>query len=96
MPQHNPPHPLGFYIVRGAGARAWPSIKQRVREAYWCLTGEWSLHRAYQRGLDDGTRHEFTRIMINGGGLGDLPREVLQRLLDTEPIIPDHAPWKPT
>jgi hypothetical protein len=37
----------------------------RLREAYWILTEQWSLHRAYQAGLDEGHRLEYQRLIKN-------------------------------
>lgn len=42
---------------------------QRWFEAWWILRGQWSLHRAYQHGLDEGSRREYQRIIVNGGDL---------------------------
>jgi len=41
---------------------------QRWFEAWWIITGKWSLHRAWQQGHDNGTASEYRRIVINGGG----------------------------
>lgn len=46
MKQYRAPHPLGFYVWHRY------AFTQRLREAWWCLTGVWSLHRAWQRGYD--------------------------------------------
>ncbi len=40
---------------------------QRVREAWWILTGKHSLHRAWQIGHDQGIAHEYQRVVVNGG-----------------------------
>jgi hypothetical protein len=42
---------------------------QRAYETWAVLTGEYSLHAAWQRGLDQGSRNEFNRIFQNGGDL---------------------------
>jgi len=57
-------HPLGFHIWRNR--RGWPTIWQNVREAWWCLTGKWSLHRAWQRGYDQHISDESLRRSRGG------------------------------
>jgi hypothetical protein len=42
---------------------------QRAYDTWAVLTGEWSLHRAWQRGKDKGGLDEYNRIMRNGGDL---------------------------
>lgn len=44
-----------------------PRWFQRWLEAYWVVTGKWSLHRAWQRGCEYGTACEYRRTVINGG-----------------------------
>lgn len=65
-------------VQASAPARPWPMYRtrngaprwfQRWLEAFWIVTGKWSLHRAWQHGLDDGSRNEFRRVVINGGDL---------------------------
>lgn len=46
-----------------------PRWYQRWLEAWWILTGKWSLHRAWQAGKDQGGVDEWRRIIINGGDL---------------------------
>lgn len=58
------PHPLGFHIWRDR--RGWPRFGQRLREAWWIITGEWSLHRAWQKGHDHGHVQEVARQMRGG------------------------------
>jgi hypothetical protein len=51
----------------------WPhrsGALQRLLQAWWILTGRWSLHRAWQAGKDLGGQDEWRRIMVNGGDLG--------------------------
>ena len=36
------------------------------------LTGYYSLHRAYQRGLDEGTANEYRRLIGNSGAVAEL------------------------
>lgn len=50
----------------GYGSPRW---YQRWLEAWWILTGEWSLHRAWQAGQDLGRIQEYRRVVINGGDL---------------------------
>ena len=59
-------HPLGIKIWRGRRGRVL--FVHRIKEAVWILTGRWSLHRAWQRGYDDGTRTEYHRVVVNKGG----------------------------
>ncbi len=47
--------------------RGWPTWYQRWLEAWWILTGQWSLHRAWQDGLDHGTAMGYKRTVVNGG-----------------------------
>ncbi|MDE3038721.1 MAG: hypothetical protein KGJ21_09780 [Pseudomonadota bacterium] len=42
---------------------------QRAYDTWAVLTGEWSLHKAWQRGKDLGAQDEFHRIIRNGGDL---------------------------
>lgn len=41
----------------------------RLRDTWLVLTGRCSLHQAWQRGLTDGTRSEYQRIVVNGGDI---------------------------
>lgn len=45
---------------------------QRLKEACWILAGCWSLHRAYQAGLDEGQRTEFRRLIMNKAYLSEV------------------------
>lgn len=65
-----PPHPLGFHIWRRRNGAVL--FAQRVREAWWILTGKWSLHRAWQRGFDGGTQSEYRRSITNLAAVADL------------------------
>jgi hypothetical protein len=47
-------------------------IIHRIRECYWVLTGKWSLHRAWQAGLDEGTRSEYHRLITRSAFIGEL------------------------
>lgn len=47
--------------------RGTPRWYQRWLEAWWIVTGRWSLHRAWQDGLDHGAKMEYRRTVINGG-----------------------------
>ena len=67
MPQatYNDPRPWIIHRNR----YGWPTWYQRWLEAWWIITGRWSLHAAWQIGKDQGGRDEYTRIMVNGGDL---------------------------
>lgn len=43
----------------------WQRARQRVREAWWILTGRHSLHRAWQFGHDQGIQFEYRRLITN-------------------------------
>ena len=47
----------------------WPCWHQRYLEAWWIIRGTWSLHRAWQDGLDYGSRKEYDRIIVNMGDI---------------------------
>lgn len=47
--------------------RGWPRWYQRFLEAWWIITGEWSLHRAWERGKTYGSHSEYERIIKNMG-----------------------------
>lgn len=68
MKQGREPDPRPFTIYRNR--RGSPRWYQRWIEAWWVVTGKWSLHRAWQAGKDLGGMHEWQRIIINGGDLG--------------------------
>jgi len=55
-----------------------PGWYQRAFEAWWCLTGKWSLHKAWQAGFDRGVRLEYERVVENWGDLGP----ILNRVID--------------
>ncbi len=40
---------------------------QRWYEAWLIVSGQWSLHRAFQDGLDHGSRLEYHRTVVMGG-----------------------------
>lgn len=65
MTQANEPDPRSWPIYRDR--RGWPVWWQRWLEAWWLVTGRWSLHRAWQAGVDHGSRMEYQRTVINGG-----------------------------
>jgi len=44
--------------------RGWPCWYQRWREAWWIITGKWSLHHAWQCGHIHGTRMEYQRTVV--------------------------------
>jgi len=60
--QPNPPYPQPFKIYRDR--RGWPRWWQRYVEAWWIVTGRWSLHRAWQAGHDHGTAMEYQRTVV--------------------------------
>lgn len=66
------PHHLGFHMWRNF---------QRLREAWWIVTGRWSLHRAWQYGYDHGTRMEYQRIITNKGDFNAQKKNVLSDAL---------------
>ena len=59
----NDPRPWTIHRNR----RGWPTWYQRWLEAYWIVTGSWSLHRAWQCGHDHGTAMEYKRTVVMGG-----------------------------
>jgi hypothetical protein len=63
--QGHEPDPRKWTIHRNR--RGWPCWYQRWLEAWWIVTGRWSLHQAWQDGLDLGARREYQRTVINGG-----------------------------
>jgi hypothetical protein len=56
-------HPLGF---RQRYSTALGRFVQRLLEAWWVLTGRWTLHRAWQAGHDHGTSMEQQRQLRGG------------------------------
>ncbi len=48
-------------------ARGRPVWWHRWLEAWWIITGKWSLHRAWQYGNDKGHVDEYHRTVIMGG-----------------------------
>lgn len=58
-------HPGGWVIHRGR--RGWPKRYQRWLEVWWVITDQWSLHRAWQAGHDQGTAAERHRTVVMGG-----------------------------
>lgn len=58
-------NPRPFHIYRNK--RGWPRWYQRYLEAWWIITGRWSLHRAWQAGIDLGVAMEYRRIVVMGG-----------------------------
>lgn len=57
--------PRDWTIYRGR--RGQPRWFQRWYEAWLIVRGAHSLHRAYQIGLDHGTRCEYYRTVVMGG-----------------------------
>lgn len=52
--------------------RGSPMWFQPAIEAFWIMTGRWSLHRAWQSGLDEGSAREYSRLIINKAALAEL------------------------
>lgn len=52
----------------GGWPRVYPynTFARRIREAWWVLTGQWSLHVAWQNGYDQHIMDESAR-RANGG-----------------------------
>lgn len=75
-------HPGGFRIYRNS--RGWPVWWQRFAEAWWILTGQWSLHRAWQEGSFQGHSQEYQRIVVNGGELTAIRRRRGRLALEKE------------
>jgi len=63
--QAHDPDPRPFKIYRNN--KGWPRWYQPWLEAYWIISGRWSLHCAWQEGYDHGRRMEYQRTVINGG-----------------------------
>lgn len=70
MPQYVEPDPRKWTIHRNR--RGWPRWYQRWLEAWWIITGKWSLHRAWQDGKDLGGRMEYERLITNRAAITDL------------------------
>lgn len=68
--------PRPFKIYRNK--RGWATWYQRWLEAWWTITGKWSLHKAWQAGHDHGTRFEYERIIKNMGDIEAQRRNVMQ------------------
>ena len=52
-------------------------LLHRLRECYWVMTGSWSLHRAWQRGLDEGHRLEYRRLITNRAYIAEIKRQAV-------------------
>lgn len=64
--------------------RNWPpgyGFRQRLREAVGVLFGRWSMHRAWQRGMEYGAQQEYVRV-LNGGDGEFLAMIYLDRMAD--------------
>lgn len=55
----------------------------RLREAWWILTGEWSLHRSWQKGLDEGSRLEYRRLITNKAYIAETKTPSLMKSPDS-------------
>ena len=64
-PQTTEPAPRRFTIYRDR--RGWPRWFQPYLEAWWIIQGKWSLHRAWQDGVNYGSRMEYERTVVRGG-----------------------------
>lgn len=62
--------------------KGWPAWYQRWIEAWWCITGKYTFHIIWQRGLDEGSLEEYRRIVINGGDGKLIPHEEYEEYLD--------------
>jgi hypothetical protein len=69
--------PVGYrtHVGRGMGGPEWrmklnrrggPVWWHRWLEAWWIVTGKWSLHRAWQAGKDKGHTDEIQRTLRGG------------------------------
>lgn len=63
MMQRPEPDPRRFRIYRDR--HGTPRWYQRWCEAWWIITGDWSLHRAWQDGVTFGTDMEYRRLITN-------------------------------
>jgi hypothetical protein len=54
-------HPGGWRSIY-----PYDSIKRRLIEAWWIVSGQWSLHRAWQRGYDQHAQDESLRRARGG------------------------------
>lgn len=54
-------HPGGWPRIH-----PYDSFMRRVREAWWIVTGKWSLHVAWQNGYDQHIRDESKRRAAGG------------------------------
>jgi hypothetical protein len=67
------PHPLASHGHHRLPHRLWRIsprlfvIASAIRDIWLIATGRTTLHRAWQRGHDDGVKREYTRTVINGG-----------------------------
>lgn len=64
--QYKETDPRNWTIHRNR--KGWPTWYQRYLEAYWIITGKWSLHKAWQDGVQHGTKMEYHRTVIMKGG----------------------------
>ena len=76
----NDPRPFKIYRNK----RGWPRWYQRWLEAWWAISGTWSLHKAWQAGLDYGTRNEYKRIIENMGEIESQRRNVMQAAINKD------------
>lgn len=54
-------HPGGWRSIY-----PYDSVKRRLIEAWWIVSGQWSLHRAWQRGYDQHAQDESLRRARGG------------------------------
>ena len=50
----------------------WHNKPGRLRDVWLILTGNWSLHGAWQAGFDDGHRLEYHRLITNKAAYAEL------------------------
>jgi hypothetical protein len=62
--------PRRWHIYRDK--RGTPRWFQRWLEAWWVITGRWSLHRAWQDGVTLGTDMEYRRLITNKAYLAEI------------------------
>jgi hypothetical protein len=72
--QHQERDPRRFRIHRNK--RGWPRWYQRWLEAWWIITGDWSLHKAWQDGLTYGIDMEYRRLITNRAYLAEISTQI--------------------
>lgn len=81
--ERNDDHPLAPLGYRRPPFWLWRTsqrlyvIVAAIKDIWLIITGRCSLHRAYQQGCTDGSMTEYKRVVINGGDLCPILREVV-------------------